>query len=80
MYGNVWEWVADVYGLYGKEPQVDPWGLPGDADAGPRRVVRGGCYSQDAGKARAACRDHWLPWIATTDLGFRAIRSAGPDV
>jgi hypothetical protein len=53
MHGNTWEWMADWYGPYSKEPQVDP---RGPAEGGGIRVLRGGCYLNDANSARAASR------------------------
>jgi formylglycine-generating enzyme required for sulfatase activity len=39
--GNVWEWVADNYGEYGKEESKDPKGPEG----GDERVIRGGAWN-----------------------------------
>jgi len=76
MYGNVWEWVEDWYGSFGKEPQNDPWGPPG----GARRVLRGGCYMQDAEYARAACRSGDTPRAVNSYGGFRVVLPAGPEL
>jgi formylglycine-generating enzyme required for sulfatase activity len=78
MYGNVWEWVADVYGPYSEDPQVDPWGPPGAG--GGRRVFRGGGFWNGAEWARAAYRDPWNPWIEREDLGFRVVLPPGPEL
>jgi formylglycine-generating enzyme required for sulfatase activity len=69
MYGNVWEWVADWYGQYSAEPQVNPWGLP----SGTGRVLRGGCYWNDAARARAAYRFDWRPFCGDGNRGFRVV-------
>jgi eukaryotic-like serine/threonine-protein kinase len=39
--GNVWEWVADWYGAYGKEEETGPTG-PHDGD---EKVIRGGAWN-----------------------------------
>jgi serine/threonine-protein kinase len=39
--GNVYEWVADFYGDYAPDEQVDPTGPP----SGTHRVLRGGAYN-----------------------------------
>ncbi len=69
MYGNAWEWVADWYGEYPAEPQVDPWGPP----SGEHRVIRGGSYGDSAGGARAD-RDGW------GNIGFRVVLPCGPSM
>ncbi len=39
--GNVWEWVADVYGPYGSAETIDPRGPA----RGDERVIRGGAWN-----------------------------------
>jgi serine/threonine-protein kinase len=53
MAGNVWEWVADVYGVYPAKPQVNQTG----PSAGRYRVLRGGSWFNDAFSMRCANRD-----------------------
>jgi eukaryotic-like serine/threonine-protein kinase len=67
MYGNVWEWVADWKGPYGKEPQSDPWGPPG----GSGRLFRGGSFWDVPERARAAFRIRRNPGIEGELQGFR---------
>ena len=51
--GNVWEWVADVYGEYSAERQENPTGPSG----GRYRVMRGGSWFNNGYSMRGANRD-----------------------
>jgi formylglycine-generating enzyme required for sulfatase activity len=52
MAGNVWEWVADAYGPYSAEAQVNPTG----PKSGRERILRGGSWGYPPAFVRAACR------------------------
>jgi formylglycine-generating enzyme required for sulfatase activity len=73
MSGNVWEWVADGYGPYPAERQVNPTG----PESGRARVVRGGAWvNSDSDSLRATYRGRFLPDAGFYFVGFRCARSA----
>lgn len=72
MSGNVWEWVADRYDLYGNEPVADPTG----PDQGDERVLRGGNWLGSAVAARPAFRFGFDPDFKSSAYGFRLAYSA----
>ena len=75
MHGNVWEWCADGRRAYQAQPELDPVGELG----GARRVIRGGSWDFDAGRARSAYRFGDQPGLRWLNLGFRlALRSQSP--
>jgi len=71
MHGNVWEWCWDWYGSYSNGPQTDPVG----AATGTSRVMRGGGWSNSAGRVRSARRSGDYPYYGYILLGFRLVRN-----
>ena len=57
MTGNVCEWCADWYDYYQKSPSTEPVG----PDSAMFRVVRGGCWGDNAKSCRVANRDYKNP-------------------
>ena len=76
MAGNVWEWVADNYGLdyYRESPYSNPQG----ADVGDFRVIRGGSWKYESSYLRSAFRGRDLPAVTAPDIGFRCALDAPP--
>ena len=77
MHGNDWEWCKDGQRTYDEQAQIDPLG-PMTGDELPR-VLRGGAWSGDAGRARSAIRYAYQPDDAIRNVGFRfCLRSIEP--
>ncbi len=72
MLGNVLEWCCDGWRDYPDTAAVDPIGA---AEAGARRVVRGGCWVYSARFVRAAYRGADGPGRRNDALGFRCSSS-----
>jgi formylglycine-generating enzyme required for sulfatase activity/tRNA A-37 threonylcarbamoyl transferase component Bud32 len=72
--GNVWEWVADLYGPYASssDRQVNPSGPA----IGEARVLRGGSASDNASGVRATNRRRNVPLDGFSVAGFRCARGA----
>jgi formylglycine-generating enzyme required for sulfatase activity len=74
MFGNVAEWVSDVYGPYPTVAVTDPLGNTAVYD----RVLRGGGFGTVAVGLQAAKRGHFDPSSQAFDIGFRPARSVTP--
>jgi formylglycine-generating enzyme required for sulfatase activity len=75
MHGNVQEWVADWFGPYEADPQIDPVGrIDGDF-----RVTRGGSHSQIPYFLRSANRGGTISEDRTWLIGFRIVIGEVPD-
>ncbi len=71
MHGNVYEWVADWYGRYSEDPQIDPTG----PDDGSDRAFRGGAFFESPWNLRSAYRFGGVPEVRSRNIGFRCVRS-----
>jgi formylglycine-generating enzyme required for sulfatase activity len=82
MHGNVAEWCSDFYDkdYYRGSPREDPKGpqkgvVPTDY-GGHYRVVRGGCWLDEARACRSACRGRAMPHEPYRLIGFRVVCEA----
>ena len=69
MAGNVYEWVADWFAPYNRNPQSNPTGPA----SGQEHIIRGGSWGDEASHIRTAIRSHQYVtdnhW--TNYIGFR---------
>src|SRR5215475_16201050 len=82
MAGNVWEFLADEWGPYSPDPQIDPVAggdlLLDDSFliVRTRRVIRGGSWGGSPVNLRVAYRDSHPPEDARDFVGFRCAKSS----
>ena len=76
MAGNVFEWVADWYGVdyYSIAPDQNPSG----PESGQARVLRGGSWGDDQSNVRSTVRGWRLPDDPDNFIGFRCALSDTP--
>jgi formylglycine-generating enzyme required for sulfatase activity/serine/threonine protein kinase len=78
--GNVWEWVSDWYGTYGKGDGVKPELSPTGPATGTRRVIRGGGWNgNDPSWERPSFRYSKPPTDRNSVIGFRCALTPSED-
>ena len=69
MAGNVREWVADWFGYFSTDPQVNPVG----PDEGETRIPKGGSWLDTPEKLRSSNRGQNTPDYTRHKVGFRCV-------
>jgi len=69
MYGNVYEWCWDMYGIYPSENEDNPLG----PNSGSYYVIRGGAASPSTIDPRSAYRSNNSPENRSFSVGFRVV-------
>ncbi len=72
MLGNVWEWCADGWRVYGAGLEIDP---EGSNEAGAYRMARGGSWNGNARVCRSAYCAMDESGVRDFTLGFRCARA-----
>jgi uncharacterized protein (TIGR02996 family) len=78
MLGMVWEWCADGFRTFTKDPVVNPSGIPDPND--PTYPIRGGSWGNDPNFCRVAYRVGYSPEDTWSCEGFRLALRCVPGV
>ena len=72
VYGNVWEWVADIYDDDSLTGGVDPLNTIGGLNA---RVIRGGSLDDESSHSALRTYSYGYPLSRSNKIGFRLVRT-----
>ncbi len=77
MHGNVAEWTADAYRPY---PYAPAGTEEAEAEAGQRRVVRGGSWNERIKRCTSSRRIPYPQWQQVYNVGFRVVVADEPSL
>jgi formylglycine-generating enzyme required for sulfatase activity len=75
MYGNVWEWIQDLYKQHTDRAHEDSEDTILIVSKDHKRPRRGGSYTYAADFLRSAYRNHYIPDERRDSVGFRIART-----